>query len=115
VAIVVGSLPAFANFLRKYVAESSIYKSIRFGLFASSGNSEYEWQQKDQVATFGSPEKERKKLSYYELSEGSTLKSNVAAPGEIHLATDDVYNDRIMRTVRLTQEEHKTGSVDRLV
>jgi hypothetical protein len=111
----VGSLPAFANFCRKYVAESSIYRIIQARFFSSKGSSTYEWQPKDEATTFGGGRKERKKPTYYELSGGSTFQSKVTVPGEAHMAEDDRYNDGIMRTIGVAQEEHKIESVDRLV
>ncbi|KAF2009350.1 hypothetical protein BU24DRAFT_473473 [Aaosphaeria arxii CBS 175.79] len=84
VAIIVGSLPAFASFLRKYVAGSSVYHSIRAVMVSSNLYSPKVWQQKKTQDTFGSPKRARKTSSYYELSEftvrpgaGVSLASNM--------------------------------------
>lgn len=115
VAIIVGSLPAFAGFMRKYVAQSSVYKSLRSMLFSSSLDSKDDRQQKDSIKTFGGSGKQRKKLSYYELSDRTTLKSQITVPDETHMAADNTYQNGIVHTAGSTQQEHKARSVDRLV
>jgi hypothetical protein len=70
VAIIVGSLPAFVIFMRKYVAELSAYKSLRSMLPNRSPESKEE--QKD-IETFGGSGKQRKKMSYDELTDKTTL------------------------------------------
>jgi hypothetical protein len=115
VAIIVGSLPGFASFMRKYGPELSVCKAICAGLVSSNGGPKREWHKEDQVTAFGGSGKERKKVDYYELDDGSTLQSNITVPGNVHVATDDGYRNYIMRTVMIAQEENKVGSVDRLV
>jgi hypothetical protein len=82
VIITVGSLPDFASFMCKYVAEPAVYKFLEF---------KGDWQQKDSMETFGGSGNQRKKLSYYELSDKPTLKSHITVPGETHIATDNRY------------------------
>jgi hypothetical protein len=91
VIITVGSLPDFASFMCKYVAEPAVYKFLRSMLFNSSLEFKGDWQQKDSMETFGGSGNQRKKLSYYELSDKPTLKSHITVPGETHIATDNRY------------------------
>jgi hypothetical protein len=86
VAIIVGSLPAFVVFMRRYVAELSAYKSLRSVLSNHSPESKEDWQQKD-IETFGGSGKQRKKTSYYELSDITTLNQESTGPDEDHMAT----------------------------
>ena len=113
-AIIVGSLPAFTNFLRKYVAESSVYKFLQSTLFSYGLNSKGDSQHEAGIETFGGSGKQRKKLSYYELSDQTIAKSHITVPGETEMAADNWDQDRIVRTIELVQQEHETGLVDRL-
>ncbi|KAH7114328.1 hypothetical protein B0J11DRAFT_584759 [Dendryphion nanum] len=116
VAIIVGSLPAFASFMRKYVAESSIYKSFRSILYTSSNDSKDDWQQKADLETIGSSGKQRKFPSYYGKSDDTTLQSQITVPDDCHVAGSKIegYEYGIMRTVAFNQQEHNR-SEDRLV
>jgi len=75
-------------------------------------------EKKGSVATFGGGSaKQRRRPSYFELSDKSdlsTLKSTISVPAEMHMV-DNRYQGGIVRTVGITQREHETESVDRLV
>lgn len=101
VAVVVGSLPAFAHFMRVYVSDSFILKSLRSRL-STTKTSNYEsttaksatQQSRDVMWTFGTgPPRERQQRGsvYYELNEGPALRMSTkddAAPADMsHLAS----------------------------
>ncbi|ORY06676.1 hypothetical protein BCR34DRAFT_571221 [Clohesyomyces aquaticus] len=115
VAIIVGSLPAFASFMRKYVTETSVYRTLRSRLFSSQLDTKDGWQQQDSIQTIGSSGKQRKRLPYYELSDISTVKSHITVPGEPDAAAENKHQDGIVCTVGLTQQEAKVRSAAQLV
>ncbi|KAF2966392.1 hypothetical protein GQX73_g7171 [Xylaria multiplex] len=105
VAIIVGSLPAFANFLRTYVSQATFYKSLRSKLSFGSSNYASDTDQHGlprnrSLWTFGSPPK--RQLQYHELSNSAILTSRVTVPDDVVIATHDT--DRILRTVGFSQE-----------
>jgi hypothetical protein len=79
VAIIVGSLPGFANFARHHIFQASFYQSIRSKL---SSNSKSQWTdpesqegtQKHALWTIGSAPK--RQPHYLELTESAIMNSN---------------------------------------
>ncbi len=110
VAIIVGSLPAFAAFLRKYLVETSAYKSLRSLLLPSKPSSAAsKWDLKQGVETFGGGGKARKKVSYFELSEVATLKTQTTGSHESSWAPGHNPHGSILRTIDVFQEERKAS------
>lgn len=114
-AIIVGSIPASVSFLRKHVGESSVYKSLRSKIFSSNLGSKDSWNKKTSVETYRGSGKQKRKLSYYTLSDETTLRSHITVPSEAHMYSDNRYHDGMVRTVAVTQQEHNTASLDRMV
>ncbi|KAI0100870.1 hypothetical protein GGR51DRAFT_531253 [Nemania sp. FL0031] len=78
VAPIVGSMPAFATFVKVYVSESTIVKTLRSTFFTSqSSPSDVSKDQSTKLRTFGSPS--RHVPGYYELTE-TTMKSQSTIP-----------------------------------
>ncbi|KAK8043984.1 hypothetical protein PG993_004008 [Apiospora rasikravindrae] len=89
VAIIVGSLPAFANFLRIYVSESAFYKSIRSS-FSRLSHSCIAIQQPDppqepKEQALGAHQQHQRQ--WHELSDSAPLESQVAVPGKTSAPT----------------------------
>ncbi|KAI0544085.1 hypothetical protein F4679DRAFT_60721 [Xylaria curta] len=81
VAIIVGSLPAFSNFLRTYVSQRAFFKSLspklRFHSKSHANDPENKGSPEEQTLwTFGSPRKQ--KPEYDKLTDTAILKSNVS-------------------------------------
>lgn len=117
VAIIVGSMPAFASFLRAYGPDLSFFKSLRTRLLR--GNSKGD-------LSFGStqplPQKPRefdssppsKDGPYYELSEPGFLESQVTTAHDTENKAKHGH-DGIYRSVELTQKQDSLYSSERLV
>ncbi|CAJ2508297.1 Uu.00g094830.m01.CDS01 [Anthostomella pinea] len=117
VAIIVGSLPAFANFLRLHVSETAFYKSLRSRLGSGSKGQISDFKQKDSwqkrtLRTFGSPQKHHPR--YHELSDSVIHMSQVTVPEEAFVPRRES-DQGIYRTVGFSQEEHTRQSWERLV
>ncbi|KAI0891048.1 hypothetical protein F4806DRAFT_484457 [Annulohypoxylon nitens] len=83
VAIIVGSLPAFSNFLRIHISQSTFYKSLQSKLSSRSGGHISDTEQggswpKRTAWTYGSPQS--RKPQYQELSDSVILMSHVTVP-----------------------------------
>lgn len=116
-AIIVGSMPAFASFLRAYGPDLSFFKSLRTRLLR--GNSKGD-------LSFGStqplPQKPRefdssppsKDGPYYELSEPGFLESQVTTAHDTENKAKHGH-DGIYRSVELTQKQDSLYSSERLV
>ncbi|KAI1478785.1 hypothetical protein F4774DRAFT_144272 [Daldinia eschscholtzii] len=117
VAIIVGSLPVFVNFLRLYVYESAIYKSLRSKLSSGSRDGVSGFEQggswPDQAPwTYGSPQE--RQPQYHELTSSAVLGSQVTVP-EGALNTTRRSDQGILRTVGYSQEVQTHQSLERLV
>ncbi|KAI5921810.1 hypothetical protein F4810DRAFT_325326 [Camillea tinctor] len=78
VAIIVGSMPAFANFIRIYVSETKAFKSLQSMLRGSRNDSSKDIQKAPQgpeLATFGSPRP--RGPSYYELTDSAIMRTQL--------------------------------------
>ncbi|KAF2637149.1 hypothetical protein P280DRAFT_530828 [Massarina eburnea CBS 473.64] len=117
VAIIVGSLPAFANFIRKYIGQSSIYKSLRSKLFSSSlGASTEDGRQQDNVETIGGGSGKRgKKPACFKLGDGTELEWKISVPGETYNPGEGRYGEGIVKTVGIEPWESASESMERLV
>ncbi|KAF2829893.1 hypothetical protein CC86DRAFT_391950 [Ophiobolus disseminans] len=93
VSIIVGSMPAFANFMRKYVAESSLFKSLRSRLFGSNSGSNKSWPQVNSIATIGGTGIKRKVPSSFELSERGTVDSQITVPPKTYTTAGDTIHE----------------------
>ncbi|KAK6953886.1 hypothetical protein Daesc_003848 [Daldinia eschscholtzii] len=117
VAIIVGSLPVFVNFLRLYVYESAIYKSLRSKLSFGSRDGVSGFEQggswPDQAPwTYGSPQE--RQPQYHELTSSAVLSSQVTVP-EGALNTTRRSDQGIPLTVDIPQEVQAHQSLERLV
>ncbi|KAG6354850.1 hypothetical protein INS49_003931 [Diaporthe citri] len=122
IAIIVGSMPAFANFMRIHVAESRVFMSLWSKLGgsdpsapASSNNGN---QRRPLHGTIGSPLPRKKvKPTYLELTDTNILKSGYTIEGGEGLATTTTESGQpgILRTTAVTQESHFPRSTDSLV
>ncbi|KAK3689097.1 hypothetical protein B0T22DRAFT_377891 [Podospora appendiculata] len=134
VAIIVGSMPAFASFMRVHVAQSASFQSLRSKFVGSrggsSGKSGYSSSEGggggrplpgDPRGTFGSPMQARKP-GYYELNDTELMKSQfstvdnstISAPMTMRsgLRDQDLEQGRIVRTVDIFQQTHADRDVD---
>ncbi|GAW15331.1 hypothetical protein ANO14919_047400 [Xylariales sp. No.14919] len=93
VAIIVGSLPAFTNFLRIYVSQTALYKSIRSKLSLASNSYAPDSGQKDssekpELWTFGSPQK--RQPQYDQLTDSVILKTQATIPEVTLITTHEI-------------------------
>ncbi|KAK0616094.1 hypothetical protein B0T17DRAFT_540195 [Bombardia bombarda] len=127
VAIVVGSMPAFANFMRLHVAELPTIRSLRSKLWSGSSNDKSGFGSSGEVAnpvaTFGSPQP-RKPAAYYELTESAIMRSQfttVHEEGVVQKSTGQNGNESgngIVRTMDIFQQSRRRDepqSTDHLV
>lgn len=109
VAIIVGSMPAFASFFKVYVVHSSRFQAL-LSLFSkdskdSQDSSDLHSDPQVPLRTFGSSGP--KVHPYYEIPESALLKSQCTTNGEM-MVTRDIPNRAIVRTVGIYQQ---TGNV----
>ena len=93
VAIIVASMPAFANLMRLHVFESSFYKSVRSKMFtpkrASSGAPSIPSFVRGSLRTFGSP---RRRLPSF--GESMLMKSQSTPQGDSNPERPEIYEAR---------------------
>lgn len=117
VAIIVGSMPAFASFLRNYGPDLSFFRSLRSRLMggsskgASSFGSSRPLPPKPSDFDSSPPSKEG---PYYELSDAGFLESQITATQDIQNGVKPG-NDGIYRSVELMQSQEPQVPSDRLV
>ncbi|KAI0003883.1 hypothetical protein F4779DRAFT_630576 [Xylariaceae sp. FL0662B] len=109
-AIVVGSMPAFANFVRLHVAELWPIRSLRSKFHSSRTGYSYGSSAAGAAplpnGTFGSPPR-KPPHHYYELTDTTLMQTQVTAPDEEIHHTADAENQRqagIMRTVDISRQ-----------
>lgn len=117
VAIIVGSMPAFASFLRIYVSGSSFFKTLRSKLTPGSSKGESALDSNDlplppKLGTFGSSHP--KKAPYHELSEPGYLESQITATGNTANG-GNLGNNGVYRSFQLVQTGQSHYSSERLV
>jgi len=109
VAIIVGSMPAVASFMRVYVSESTIYKTVRSKIRRTNGDhsgkgSKPSFRRPD-LATFGSPNVQGP--GSYELTDPTVTKA--------HVVHDEHYHLRRNRTAEDQKHYAQPDSTERLV
>ncbi|KAK3317337.1 hypothetical protein B0T19DRAFT_405038 [Cercophora scortea] len=133
VAIIVGSMPAFASFMRVHVAQSASFQSLRSkfigGSGGSSGKSGYSSSEGgghvglpgDPRGTFGSPMNvARKQPGYYELNDTELMKSQFSTVDNSTISgtpvkgmrEQEMEEGRIVRTVDIVQLSHADNDGD---
>ncbi|KAF2962822.1 hypothetical protein GQX73_g10753 [Xylaria multiplex] len=93
IAIIVGSLPAFTNFLRTYVSNNALYKSLRskFSIISNnyaSGSAQHDSLPRPSTWARDSPQK--RQPQYNELTESVVLKAHGAVPEVTLIATREM-------------------------
>ncbi|KAH8892600.1 hypothetical protein GQ53DRAFT_822805 [Thozetella sp. PMI_491] len=102
VAIIVGSMPAFANFFKVQVVQSNSFQSFRSRFSKKGlGTSDFHSDPHTPIRTFGSSG--QKQHHYYELDENALLRSQCTSNGEV-LVTPGMPDGGIVRTVGVYQQ-----------
>ncbi|KAK8112599.1 hypothetical protein PG984_013125 [Apiospora sp. TS-2023a] len=115
ISIVVGSMPAFSNFMNQYVLQSSAVRGLRSKLRAGSRSTTEQGSSGSRRArpprgTVGSSSERKKRPPYYELSDvGNTMNSMCSATGGDKRNSRAVRPGQILRTTDVRQEV-QTGS-----
>ena len=127
VAIIVGSMPAFAKFLRLYVAEFSVIRSLRTKLSRafSSGNSPNSSRlpSAGPIGTIGSPNEPKKApRPYYEMSDLQPTRTQITVDGDApHGSSSATINQggggitKTIDVVQHSQPGHHSQSVEQLL
>ncbi|KAK7964328.1 hypothetical protein PG988_011302 [Apiospora saccharicola] len=115
ISIVVGSMPAFSNFMNQYVLKSSAVRGLRSKLRAGSRSTTEQGSSGSKRArplrgTIGSSSEHKKRPPYYELTDvGNTMNSMCSA------SAGDTRNSRVVRPGQIlrttdVRQEVQTGS-----
>ncbi|KAK8079212.1 hypothetical protein PG994_003019 [Apiospora phragmitis] len=106
IAIVVGSMPAFSNFMKLHVLESRAFQSLR-STFGVSSATEKGTPIRPPHGTIGSPAERKRKPAYYELTDTNIMNSRYTVDVEDDREAQAVQPGQILKTMDVRQESRE--------
>ncbi|KAK7959421.1 uncharacterized protein PG986_004275 [Apiospora aurea] len=110
IAIVVGSMPAFSNFMKLHVLESRAFQTLRSTLGVGSSSEKGSGERgpvRPLHGTIGSPAGPKRKPAYHELTDSNILNSRYTVDVENNSEAQAVQPGHILRTMDVRQESRE--------